>query len=284
MSVVGEAVAVAGAVPAIVQAFNSCINAYEKHKSRRRRRTTDQDDELELSLDKGSRKVQTKYDEGFASLGERFAVGDSKLPYFVYCTAQGSEEQVANFTPGRGREELYLYIIQLQQTINLLMVETSGSSNVTLPKLPKILSTSENTRKGVVSTLDEQYQRLAQSRTLRTVFSAIFNRKSTREMAALGRQLPRELEKLGSTARQPGRHQKVIQWQDKESDERVHHRIGSHQQDKHGCMDIWPLTKLFGCTRCEDCNRDCNHYRFRCEGCLKGLCKCHISVHFPEKL
>jgi hypothetical protein len=90
MSVVGEVAAVAGIVVGIVQTFNSCINAYEKHKSRRRRKTTDQDDELELSLEKGARKVQKKYDEGFASLGKRFAIGDSELPYFVYYTIQGS--------------------------------------------------------------------------------------------------------------------------------------------------------------------------------------------------
>jgi hypothetical protein len=164
------------------------------------------------------------------------------------------------------------------------MVETPGSSNIALPKLPKILSTSENTRKGVVSTLDEQYQRLAQSRTLRTVFSTIFNRKSTRERAALGRQLDRELDKLGSTARQPTKRQKAIRLHDEESDERVDRQTAPYRRDNHGCNDIWPLAKIFGCARCEDCGRDCKNYRFRCGGCYKGLCKRHFSVAFPETI
>lgn len=160
------------------------------------------------------------------------------------------------------------------------MAESSGSSSIALPTLPKILSTSENTRKGAISALDEQYQRLAPSRTLRTIFStifkrksAIFNQKSSREMAALDSQLSRNLNMLASTARQPTVHPKAIQERGESSNERISHQTAAQPRDNHGCRDIWPLEKLLGCTQCEDCGRDCKHYRFRCGGCFKGLCK-----------
>lgn len=50
------------------------------------------DDELQLSLAQGARKVQGKYDEGFTILGKRFAVGDSKLPYFLFQAARFGRE------------------------------------------------------------------------------------------------------------------------------------------------------------------------------------------------
>jgi hypothetical protein len=73
----------------------------------------EQNDELlQLPLENRPNRVQMKYGKGFASLGRRFAV-DSEPSYFVYFTAQGSEEQAADFVPGGGREELYRYMNQL---------------------------------------------------------------------------------------------------------------------------------------------------------------------------
>lgn len=64
MSVVGEVFAAVGAVVSIAGAVNSGIDAYEKLKSRRRRKTAGKGGELGLSLEKGARRVQMKYDEG----------------------------------------------------------------------------------------------------------------------------------------------------------------------------------------------------------------------------
>lgn len=58
------------------------------------------------------------------------------------------------------------YVIKLQHTIITLMTESSSASVLVLPSLPAIYSTSEDTRKGVVSALAQQYQRMVQARPL----------------------------------------------------------------------------------------------------------------------
>jgi len=49
-----------------------------------------------------------------------------------------------------------------------MMSESTSSTNLLLPSLPTIYSTSEDTRVGVVSTLAGQYQRMLQARPLST--------------------------------------------------------------------------------------------------------------------
>lgn len=46
------------------------------------------------------------------------------------------------------------------------MTESNASNGLVLPSLPAIYSTSEDTRKGVVSALGQQYQRMVQARPL----------------------------------------------------------------------------------------------------------------------
>jgi hypothetical protein len=58
------------------------------------------------------------------------------------------------------------YVIKLQHTIIALMTESNSPVSLVLPSLPAIYSTSEDTRKGVVSALAQQYQRMVQARPL----------------------------------------------------------------------------------------------------------------------
>jgi hypothetical protein len=57
-------------------------------------------------------------------------------------------------------------VIQLQHTIIMLITESNSAASLILPSLPTIFSTSEDIRRGVVSTLQAQYQRMAQARLL----------------------------------------------------------------------------------------------------------------------
>jgi hypothetical protein len=57
-------------------------------------------------------------------------------------------------------------VIKLQHTIITLMTESNSSNNPVLPSLPAIYSTSEDTRKGVVSAMAQQYQRMVQAKPL----------------------------------------------------------------------------------------------------------------------
>jgi hypothetical protein len=52
------------------------------------------------------------------------------------------------------------------------MTESSSTGTIILPSLPIMLSNSEDTRKGVVTTLGEQYQRMLQARPLQATLSA----------------------------------------------------------------------------------------------------------------
>jgi hypothetical protein len=56
----------------------------------------------------------------------------------------------------------------LQHAIITLMNESNSSITLVLPSLPTMYATSEDTRIGVVSTLAEQYQRMAQAKPLRS--------------------------------------------------------------------------------------------------------------------
>lgn len=51
------------------------------------------------------------------------------------------------------------------------MTESSSTGTIILPSLPIMLSSSEDTRKGVVTTLGEQYQRMLQAQPLQTTMS-----------------------------------------------------------------------------------------------------------------
>jgi hypothetical protein len=59
-------------------------------------------------------------------------------------------------------------VITLQHAIITLMNESNSSITLVLPSLPTMYATSEDTRIGVVSTLAEQYQRMAQAKPLRS--------------------------------------------------------------------------------------------------------------------
>jgi hypothetical protein len=52
------------------------------------------------------------------------------------------------------------------------MAESSSTGTIILPSLPIMLSSSEDTRKGVVTTLGEQYQRMLQAKPLQATMSA----------------------------------------------------------------------------------------------------------------
>jgi len=66
----------------------------------------------------------------------------------------------------QARAELDEYFTTLQLAIITLMDESNSSNTLVLPSLPTIYATFENTRIGVVSTLAEQYQRMAQAKPL----------------------------------------------------------------------------------------------------------------------
>jgi len=61
------------------------------------------------------------------------------------------------------RDQLYPFIIKLQHAYIALLSGSSVSPSILLPNLPMLLSTSEETRSGVVNTLKDQYQRMLQS-------------------------------------------------------------------------------------------------------------------------
>jgi hypothetical protein len=63
----------------------------------------------------------------------------------------------------QGRAELNQYVVTLLHTIVTLMANSTSSHQIVLPKLPIMLSTSENTRTGVLSSMGSQYQRLLQT-------------------------------------------------------------------------------------------------------------------------
>ncbi|PMD40909.1 hypothetical protein L207DRAFT_583082 [Hyaloscypha variabilis F] len=144
-------------VAAVVTAFNGSVKLYQGWKEKRKERLERKENQnLERSLTIGGETVQKEYDGHFAKLGPEFAVGDD-----------------------RGRAELAGYVIKLQHTIITLITESNGSNALVLPSLPKIYSTSEDTRKGVVSALAQQYQRMVQARPLmgtRTLSGAYLSR------------------------------------------------------------------------------------------------------------
>jgi hypothetical protein len=66
----------------------------------------------------------------------------------------------------QGRAELNEYVVTLLHTIVTLMANSTSSHQIMLPKLPIMLSTSENTKTGVLSSMGSQYQRLLQTAPL----------------------------------------------------------------------------------------------------------------------
>jgi hypothetical protein len=73
---------VVAAVTGIISAFNGSLTIYRDWREKKRERKENaRNQNLELSLIRGSNSIQEEYDRDFARLGRRFAVGDGKAPY-----------------------------------------------------------------------------------------------------------------------------------------------------------------------------------------------------------
>jgi len=123
---------IAGFVVAIVSAFAGTMSVWQNRSSKGKKASA-----LERSLTRNPRHVQDEYDRHFASLGQRFARGDS----------------IAHST-------LSNIVMNMQQELlmKLIGVISGGGSDSMYASL---LQTSDNARARTVSALGDQYQRLA---------------------------------------------------------------------------------------------------------------------------
>jgi hypothetical protein len=100
-------------------------------------------------------------------------LGSDLLLVMVRDRTVGIYEVGLRVVTGRARAELSQYVIKLQHTIITMMTESNVSGTITMPSLPIMLSTSEDTRAGVVVALGEQYQKMSQAVPLsRTILSS----------------------------------------------------------------------------------------------------------------
>ena len=68
---------VIAAVTGIISAFTASVKMFQDWREKKKQRKRDsQNAELALSLASGGRAVQQEYDQHFARLGRRFAMGD----------------------------------------------------------------------------------------------------------------------------------------------------------------------------------------------------------------
>lgn len=81
-----------------------------------------------------------------------------------------------------GRAEIATYVIKLQHLIITMMGESSSALSIIMPSLPSMLSTSNETRVGVVNVLAQQYQRMMQAATIPAPLS--FNARVEAAMAS----------------------------------------------------------------------------------------------------
>ncbi|KAJ5164837.1 uncharacterized protein N7500_006667 [Penicillium coprophilum] len=132
-------------IPAIISAFGTISVEYRAwRKQREDRRNKDQNLALQKRLAGNGQTVQNEYDEDLRLLGPVFQRGDSI-----------------------GRESLMHHLIILQSSvISLLRDRQNDISYVSHPNHDSIKNTTISARNGIVGSLSDQYQRLAQARPI----------------------------------------------------------------------------------------------------------------------
>ncbi|KAJ5360088.1 hypothetical protein N7517_009279 [Penicillium concentricum] len=132
-------------IPAIVSAFGTISVEYRAwRKQREDRRNKDKNLALQKRLAGNGETVQNEYDEDLRLLGPAFQRGDSI-----------------------GRESLMHHLIILQSSvISLLRDRQNDISYMSHPNHDSINKTTKSARDGIVSSLSDQYQRLAQARPI----------------------------------------------------------------------------------------------------------------------
>ncbi|KXG50257.1 uncharacterized protein PGRI_062240 [Penicillium griseofulvum] len=132
-------------IPAIVSAFGTISVEYRDWRKRRDdRRNKSKNVALQKLLAGNGETVQNEYDEDLRLLGPVFQRGDST-----------------------GRESLMHHLIILQSTVISLMRDRHNDmSYLSHPNHDAINNTTKSTRNGIVNTLSDQYQRLAQARPI----------------------------------------------------------------------------------------------------------------------
>ncbi|KAL3473424.1 hypothetical protein BJX99DRAFT_233702 [Aspergillus californicus] len=132
-------------IPAIVSAFGTISVEYREWRKRRDdRRSQSKNVALQKRLTGNGEAVQDEYDEDLRLLGPVFRRGDST-----------------------GRESLMQHLIILQSTvISLLRDRQNDLSYLIHPNHNSINQTTKSARNSIVTTLSEQYQRLAQARPI----------------------------------------------------------------------------------------------------------------------
>jgi len=158
---------VVAAVAGIVSAFAGSKSLYYTWRDRRvERKASKPNKEMEVSLAKGRSNVQSGYDVGFARIGKPFEVGDGKC--FFWPFARRSFANTCSCYSDQARSELLRYtveIIKFQQTfMELLLRDPNAAVATTIPNIEILLKTSDETRKGVVGVLTDQYQRMETAR------------------------------------------------------------------------------------------------------------------------